>query len=179
MNAWLSCDEQCTQILTHRPDLRLGHIIDVIRTTLAKNELPIVNGNDAANISELKYTDNDNLSTRIAAMIRASWHISLTSTGGIQGENGKVISFIQPGDGKWLQFIRHEQSKNGRGGMRRKGRLSAWLADKKGIPASITGGKEQFLEQRTIEDILLNTDTLLRGQRSVGTTFLPNILQQS
>lgn len=86
--------------------------------------LPVVNENDTVSITELMFTDNDELSGLIAKMMRAETLILLSNVDGIYDGNpsdseSKVIRTVHSGD-SLEQFIQHSKSSAGRGGMESK-----------------------------------------------------------
>lgn len=76
------------------------HCIEVM---LQSNVVPIVNENDPLSITELMFTDNDELSGLVAEMVGAEMLILLTNIDGVydgmpEAEGSKVIRTISPED---------------------------------------------------------------------------------
>lgn len=88
---------------------------------LENGVIPIVNENDTVSVTELMFTDNDELSGLIASMMDASELIILSNVDGIYDgrpgdEGAKIISRVERGKDIG-QYIRQEKSGFGRGGM--------------------------------------------------------------
>lgn len=137
-----------------------------MRVMLENGVIPIVNENDTISVTELMFTDNDELSGMIASMMDMQALIILSNIDGIY--NG---SPSQPGTsvirtverGKDLSdYIQTEKSGFGRGGMLTKSTIARKVADE-GITVIIANGKK--------ENILL--DLLCRPDTTVCTRFLP------
>lgn len=85
-----------------------------------KNILPIINENDSVAIEELMFTDNDELSGLIAAMINADKLIILSNVEGVYTKNphevgSELVSIISPNQ-DWPE-VSSIKSLHGRGGM--------------------------------------------------------------
>lgn len=137
-----------------------------MRVMLENGVIPIVNENDTISVTELMFTDNDELSGMIASMMDMQALIILSNIDGIY--NG---SPSQPGTsvirtverGKDLSdYIQTEKSGFGRGGMLTKSTIARKVADE-GITVIIANGKK--------ENILL--ELLYRPETTVCTRFLP------
>lgn len=86
--------------------------------------LPIVNENDTVSITELMFTDNDELSGLVAQMVEADTLIILSNVDGlydgVPGEPGvAVIPEVAPGH-SIKEYIQAKKSSAGRGGMQSK-----------------------------------------------------------
>ena len=120
---------------------------------LCERVIPIVNENDTLSITELMFTDNDELSGLMAEMMKVDMLIILSNIDGIYNGNpsspdSKVIRNIQVANDEDLtQYIQSEKSSLGRGGMLTKCHIACRVANK-GIPVIIANGKN--------EDILLH-----------------------
>ncbi len=128
--------------------------------------IPIVNENDTVSVTELMFTDNDELSGLVASMLDVQVLIILSNVDGIYDG-----SPLQPGtsvirtveQGKDLSdYIRIERSGFGRGGMLTKSTIARKVADE-GITVIIANGKK--------DNILL--DLLERPGDTVCTRFVP------
>ena len=115
-----------------------------MRVMLENGVIPIVNENDTISVTELMFTDNDELSGMIASMMDMQALIILSNIDGIY--NG---SPSQPGtsvireveQGKDLSdYIQTEKSGFGRGGMLTKTTIARKVADE-GISVIIANGK--------------------------------------
>ena len=100
---------------------------------LENNVIPIVNENDTISVSELMFTDNDELSGLIASMMDAQALIILSNIDGIYNgspadPNSSVIQEI--GHGKDLSnYIQASKSSFGRGGMLTKTNIARKVVD--------------------------------------------------
>ena len=108
--------------------------------------LPIVNENDTIALTELMFTDNDELSGLIAAMMNAQALILLSNIDGVfSGIPSDPESFllreINPKD-NLTEYIQQEKSGFGRGGMITKTRISRQIAAE-GINVWIANGKRE------------------------------------
>jgi len=133
---------------------------------LENGVVPIVNENDTVSITELMFTDNDELSGLIAQMMKADTLILLSNIEGIYNGHpddpqSAIIPFIQPGE-DLSQYIKEEKSAFGRGGMHSK-YTTASKVQQAGIRVMIANGKR--------EQVL--TDLLLHPSDIPHTEFLP------
>lgn len=118
---------------------------------LANGVLPVVNENDTVSVTELMFTDNDELSGLVASMMDAGMLILLSNVDGIYdgvpGEVGsRVIARVEPGC-DMSRYVRQEKSGFGRGGMMTKCDIARKIADE-GIRVVIANGKRDgILEQ--------------------------------
>jgi glutamate 5-kinase len=81
------------------------------------NILPVVNENDLVSNVELKFSDNDELSTLIAIGFDAETLVICTSVGGFLDNEKKVIPAVDNIDSTILGFVSSEKSSVGLGGM--------------------------------------------------------------
>lgn len=136
-----------------------------IRVMLENGVVPIVNENDAVSVSELMFTDNDELSGMVASMMGMEALIILSNIDGIYNgspaeETSEVISEIKKG--QYLSdFIQHSKSTFGRGGMQTKVTIARKIADE-GIEVYIANGRK--------ENILI--DLLNRKKNVLSTHFI-------
>mgnify|MGYP004448734003 FL=1 len=110
---------------------------------LENDVLPIVNENDTVCVTELMFTDNDELSGLIATMMGAKTLIILSNIDGIYNGNPKdtnssVIRKVNPNE-NISQYISTEKSGNGRGGMISKCNI-AYKVSQEGIKVIIANG---------------------------------------
>ena len=159
----------CAQVLATKEDFQ-GHthynnMKNCFLALLRDKVVPIVNENDVVSVSELMFTDNDELAGLVAAMTNAQALIILSSVDGLlsapPGESGsQVIREIPYDDKQWLKAITPSKSSFGRGGMHTKFRI-AQKAAKVGITTIIANGRRANI----LSDIL-------KGD-FIGTRFLP------
>ena len=173
INTYAELFEKCgltiAQILVTKSDFRDRiHYLN-IRTCLAslleQKIIPVINENDAVSVTELMFTDNDELSGMIASMMQVDAHIILSHVDGLfdmsLGEkNPGVISNIDIATEHFHQYIKPGKSEFGRGGMLTKCHIAHKLA-RFGITVHIANGQTPGI----LLDIL--------GGKTVGTRFTP------
>jgi len=116
-----------------------------MQVMLQNNVIPVVNENDAVSVSELMFTDNDELSGLIASMMDMEALIILSNIDGIYNGNptdssSEVIRRIEKGQDV-SDFIQTTKSTFGRGGMLTKTTIARKIADQ-GIDVIIANGKK-------------------------------------
>lgn len=141
----------CGQVLTTKDSLsrpeqyeNQRHCIDVM---LGNRVIPIVNENDTISLTELMFTDNDELSGTMARMMKADMLLILSNINGLYDGDPKERSSrlipvvkLDGGDDALSGFIRPEKSSRGRGGMLTKFGVALKLAGE-GIPVVIANGR--------------------------------------
>ena len=133
---------------------------------LENNVLPIVNENDTVSVTELMFTDNDELSGLIAQMIQADTLILLSNIDGIYDGHPDnpascIIPKVEPGR-DLSQYIKAEKSAFGRGGMHSK-YTTASKVSLSGIRVIIANGERENI----LVDLTEKPDT------TPHTEFLP------
>lgn len=156
------------QVLTMKENFEAGEQYEnqrqCMELMLDNGVLPIVNENDTVSITELMFTDNDELSGLIAKMMRAETLILLSNIDGIYDGNpadpaSKVIRTVSPGE-SLKQFIQHSKSSAGRGGMESKYATARSVAAD-GINVIIANGNR--------DNILI--DLMQHPDETISTTF--------
>jgi glutamate 5-kinase len=114
-----------------------------ISTMLSNGVIPIVNENDTVCLTELMFTDNDELSGLIAEMMKAETLVLLTNVDGIyngdpKDPNTRIIPSVYY-DRDISEYASDEKSSNGRGGMASKAKTAHEVANK-GIRVIIANG---------------------------------------
>ena len=150
---------------TRRHYLNQKHCMDVM---LENKVIPIVNENDTISVTELMFTDNDELSGLIATMMNAEALIILSNIDGIYNGNpadpgSQVITEINHSKPDISKYIQTGKSSFGRGGMLTKYNIARKVADE-GIEVIIANGKR--------DNIL--PDLAATGGRVVCTRFSPS-----
>ena len=116
-------------------------------TVMLENDvLPIVNENDTVSVTELMFTDNDELSGLIAQMMQADTLILLSNIDGIydghpDNPSSRIIPRVEPGT-DLSQYIKEEKSAFGRGGMHSK-YTTASKVSQAGIRVIIANGERE------------------------------------
>ena len=113
---------------------------------LENNVLPIVNENDTVSVTELMFTDNDELSGLIAQMMQADTLVLLSNIDGIYTGNpsdpqSQLIKEVAPNT-DLTEYIQTEKSSAGRGGMQSK-YATATKIQQAGIRVIIANGKRE------------------------------------
>ena len=133
---------------------------------LENGVIPVVNENDTVSVTELMFTDNDELSGLIATMMGAERLVILSNIDGIYTGSpsdpaSHLITQVKGGD-DLSPYIQTERSGFGRGGMLTKCNIARRVADE-GIKVIIANGKR--------DGVL--TQLLLRPQEVPHTEFMP------
>ncbi len=162
----------CAQVLTTKENFSSrGHYLNMkncFNTLLENKVIPIVNENDTISVTELMFTDNDELSGLIASMVSSEALILLTNVDGVYNEHPKnkdaeLIGLIDYQFKNTVGPVSREQSDFGRGGMLTKFRIAQKVAGD-GIGVHVANG--------TLENVLIN---LLDKQKELKHTwFVPN-----
>lgn len=136
------------QVLTMKENFAPGEQYEnqrqCMRAMLAHGVVPIVNENDTVCVTELMFTDNDELSGLVAEMLECEALVILSNIDGIYtgkpNDAGSVlIPIIKTGD-DLTRYIKTEKSSFGRGGMHSK-YTTACKAQAAGIRVIIANGK--------------------------------------
>ena len=158
------------QVLTMKENFQPGEQYRNQRacmTVMLENDvLPIVNENDTVSVTELMFTDNDELSGLIAQMMEADTLILLSNIDGIftthpDDPNAELINEVAPGR-DLSEYIQPEKSAFGRGGMHSK-YTTASKVSQSGIRVIIANGER--------ENILI--DLIERKDETPHTEFTP------
>lgn len=118
--------------------------------------MPIVNENDTVSITELMFTDNDELSGLVAAMMDCDALIILSNIDGIftghpADPSSRLISEVAP-DTDLSDYIQTERSGFGRGGMTTKYNIARKVAAE-GIEVIIANGRrDNILTSLLLDD---------------------------
>jgi len=134
---------------------------------LENGVIPIVNENDTISVSELMFTDNDELSGLIASMMDVQELIILSNIDGIYNgiptePTSDIIREIKQ-DTDLSSYIQTSKSSFGRGGMLTKTNIARKVADE-GITVIIANGKRN--------NILV--DLIQKPEKTICTRFLPS-----
>ena len=151
----------CGQVLTTKESLRTrSHYLNqkhCMEVMLENGVLPIVNENDTISVTELMFTDNDELSGMVATMMGMDTLIILSNIDGIydgdpSDPSSCVIREIEPGKADLSCYIQAGQrSSFGRGGMLTKCRIARKVAEE-GITVIIANGKREAILTNLLTD---------------------------
>ena len=142
---------------------------NTIETLLSAGILPIVNENDTVAVQEIKFGDNDNLSTQVAALVQADLLLLLSAIDGLYDKDPETvagderpISVVERITDEHFQYARDGSNPSGitTGGMKSK-LMAIQKAAHYGVPAVLANG----LRRGVIERILSGAEE--------GTLFLP------
>lgn len=163
---------RCGQVLTTKESfgsrihyLNQKHCMEVM---LENGVIPIVNENDTISVTELMFTDNDELSGLIATMMGMDALVILSNVDGIytgnpSDQNARLISAVESTKTDLSVYVQASRSSFGRGGMLTKCRIAQKVADE-GILVIIANGKRP--------NVLL--ELLTEGSSTPCTRFLPS-----
>lgn len=153
----------CSQVLVTKEDFRdRQHFLNIrncLHTLLEHTIIPIINENDVVSVTELMFTDNDELAGLITSMMDAEAMIILSNVDGIyngdpKDANSKVIPVINNELINVSKYISTTKSNFGRGGMITKFSMAKKVANS-GTPVHLAnGGKPNIL----IDILENNTD---------------------
>ena len=115
-------DLKTAQVLATRSDFRdRGHYLNMTRcmeAMLRHRVVPIVNENDTVAVTELMFTDNDELAGLLAAMVGADRLLLLTNVDGVMSD-GELVDEVESGSAPRVDGV-GAPSAFGRGGMASK-----------------------------------------------------------
>ncbi len=160
----------CSQILVTKEDFRDRlHYLNMrncLEVLLQHQVIPVVNENDVVSVTELMFTDNDELAGLIAAMLNAQALIVLTNVDGIYDGDPRLASskLIEKIDGAavdFSSFVSSDKSQFGRGGMITKSTMAHKTAQL-GIAVHIANGTRDYI----LLDVLAN--------KAAHSTFAPD-----
>lgn len=157
----------CAQVLTTKENfsdrIHYLNMKNCISTLIDNNVIPIVNENDTISVTELMFTDNDELSGLIASMEDSEALIILSNIDGIYDgspelEESQVIREITSKSKPLNEAISTSKSSFGRGGMLTKYHIARKVA-KDGINVHIANGMKEnsLLRIMNPEDDFLHT----------------------
>ena len=154
----------CGQVLTTKESLatRMHYLNqkNCMNVMLEHRVIPIVNENDTISVTELMFTDNDELSGLVATMMGAEALVILSNIDGIYNgdpsdSNSQVIREVKNSKVNLADFIQTNKSSFGRGGMLTKCNIARKVADE-GITVMIANGKKDNI----LPELLRNPATL-------------------
>ncbi len=151
-------DIVCGQVLTTKESLSTRtHYLNqrnCMEVMLSRGVIPIVNENDTISVTELMFTDNDELSGLISTMMNADALLILSNIDGIydgdpKADGTQVIREIHPGRRDLSHYIQATRSEFGRGGMLTKSRIAARVADE-GVEVIIANGRREGIMEAVL-----------------------------
>ena len=164
------------QILTMRENFDPGEQYDnqkaCMKVMLENGVIPIVNENDTVSVTELMFTDNDELSGLIARMMDADMLVLLSNVNGVYTGNpddkdAKLIALVAP-DCNLDKYVSTVKSNHGRGGMQSKYATAKQL-QREGIKVVIANGER--------ENVLI--DLINCPEQIPHTEFMPAVVEKA
>lgn len=140
----------CAQVLAtkgdFRDDLHADNMLNCFRALLRDEVVPVVNENDVVAVTELMFTDNDELAGLAARMLGVDALVILSSVDGLfdgppEDKNSRLIHEVKAEDDTMLGFVQEKKSSFGRGGMASKLGV-AQLTAGAGIPVLLGNGRK-------------------------------------
>jgi len=159
----------CSQVLVTKEDFRdRTHYLNMkncFSALLKKGIIPIVNENDVVSVTELMFTDNDELAGLVASMLQTQALFVLSNVDGVfdgnpTDPNTHLIAEIGREITDFSAFVSSKKSAFGRGGMITKCNLAHKIAGL-GISVHIANGKTANILQKLVK------------KQPIGTHFLP------
>ncbi|MGZ3871568.1 MAG: glutamate 5-kinase [Mucilaginibacter sp.] len=158
-------DILCSQVLVTKEDFRDRlHYLNMkncLAILLQHQVIPVVNENDVVSVTELMFTDNDELAGLIATMLNANALIVLTNVDGIYDGDPriagtKIIEEIGALPVDFSSYISNERSQFGRGGMITKSTMAQKVAQL-GIAVHIANGTREHILTDVLENKIAHT----------------------
>jgi len=115
----------CAQVLATKGDFRdelhADNMLNCFRALLHDSVVPVVNENDVVAVTELMFTDNDELAGQVARMLEVDALVILSSVDGLfdgppDAEESRLIPHVDAADESVLSFVQQAKTSFGRGG---------------------------------------------------------------
>lgn len=155
----------CSQVLVTKEDFKSrNHYLNMKNclSALLNNQIvPVINENDVISVTELMFTDNDELAGLVSAMINTDMLIILTNVDGVfDGDptlpGTKLIDTYDPARINLNEISTGKKSGFGRGGILTKCQTSEKIAGM-GIPVHIANGRTENVVLRILADEKIGT----------------------
>jgi glutamate 5-kinase len=153
------------QVLVTKEDFKSRHhylnMQNCLTALISHDIVPIINENDVVSITELMFTDNDELAGLVSAMMNTSLLVILTNVDGVyDGDPSvpgtKIIHTYDPKIIRLQEIATGKKSGFGRGGILTKCQTSEKIAGI-GIPVHIANGKVENVVLRILDGEQLGT----------------------
>ena len=167
--------KKVAQVLLTREDLsnrtRFLNARNTLQTLLDHGVIPVINENDTVSVDEIKFGDNDNLSSMVVHLTDADLLIILSDIDGLYtadpkiDESAELIPVVEKITAEMERSAGDAHTSLGTGGMRSK-LMTAKKVGAFGAPMVILNGKKSGVLQALFEGA------------AVGTLFLPKPVKQ-
>lgn len=150
----------CSQVLVTKEDFGdRRHYLNTrngLLTLIEHDIIPVINENDVVSVTELMFTDNDELACLLTPMINADALILMSNVDGLldgdpSDPSSKVIPVVDNDPASARKHITSSRSGLGRGGMTTKFTMARRVAEA-GIPVHLVNGKRKNI----LTDIIRN-----------------------
>ena len=141
----------CGQVLATKEDFRDRlHYLNMrncLEALLHDKVIPIINENDVVSVTELMFTDNDELASLVTSMLNADKLIILSSvdglyTGAPEDPTSQLLEEVNADDDAVLEHVAPVKSSFGRGGMGTKVKMAQQTA-RLGAEVVLANGRRQ------------------------------------
>ena len=149
--AFSECDRTVAQILLTHEDVsdrkRRQNAMQTMTTLLASGVIPIINENDTVAVEEIRFGDNDMLSSLVASMVQAQLLVILSDVPGVltgdprKRPDAHLIPLITNPEAEMKGLVAESAGPLGSGGMAAKLK-AAQQAARAGIAVIIAPGRE-------------------------------------
>lgn len=171
-------DLAIAQVLASKGDFQSrGHYLNMrgcLDGLLSAGLLPVVNENDVVSVTELMFTDNDELAGLVAAMVGASHLCLLTTVAGVLDAEGALVERWDDEAHDADALLQRGTSTLGRGGMHSK-LATARKAAGLGIETLVADGRDEGVLASFADGAARGTVFPARGQASSARRWLASM----
>jgi glutamate 5-kinase len=176
----------CAQVLVTKDDFKSRHhylnMKNCLTALLNNNIVPVVNENDVISVTELMFTDNDELAGLVSAMLNTDFLIILTSVDGVyDGDPAKVGTSIMhvfdPATVNLSALALSGASGFGRGGIITKCQTATKIAGM-GIPVHIANGRTPDIIKRILSNESVGTRFPARKMTSSFKKYMAHVYEE-
>lgn len=155
----------CAQVLVTKEDFKSRHhylnMQNCLSALLSNGIVPILNENDVVAVTELMFTDNDELAGLVSAMMNADMLIILTNVDGIfdgdpDAPDTKIIHQYDSRVVNLQEIANRKKSGFGRGGILTKCQTAEKISGV-GIPVHIANGRTENILSRVLDNEEIGT----------------------
>ncbi|RAP29848.1 glutamate 5-kinase [Candidatus Marinamargulisbacteria bacterium SCGC AG-343-D04] len=130
---------------------------NTINTLLKNTVIPIINENDSVAIDEIKFGDNDLLSSYVATLMEANLLVILTDQDGVydknphQHSNARLLTLLHDIPSDMIDRASDALDSKGKGGIKSK-LMAAKYCLEHNIPTIVANGKDSSILKKIIND---------------------------